>query len=353
VGQPHITAHPRPRTTQAATAIVSVVLHPRLESVAIGLSGDRNIDAALASGALLTCYFLGVPGVVWAIPPPSLVVVGHAVLAVFNGMLYLANQKRYGRSDTGFELSSRAGVVVEADRVHNADAQGAPPGSPRACSRPSSHLAWPAQGWRKVAPRADTGGTMDPAGTAARLGQVEARHTAAVQEGRPSSPPRTSLQRTRRRCPARMTTPWGRLVRIRRRRRRWTRGDRHRCAVPAEHQHTRRAHGHARRHASATMGRLPMPPRTHTAQSPWAVPRGGRVGGPQRALWCRMAGGGCVPRAVYSCLFDRGGPGLRCGAWDVAWSARSARRSGDGTIRAQSALPPRNLRKDRERRELL
>jgi len=73
-----------------------------------------------------------IAGVVWAIPPPSLVVVGRAVLAVFNGMLYLANQKRYGRSDTGFELSSRAGVVVEADRVHNADAQGAPPGSPHA-----------------------------------------------------------------------------------------------------------------------------------------------------------------------------------------------------------------------------
>lgn len=36
-------------------------------------------------------------------------------------MLYLANQKSYGRSDTGFEQFPRAALVVWANPVPNAD----------------------------------------------------------------------------------------------------------------------------------------------------------------------------------------------------------------------------------------
>ena len=46
----------------------------------------------------------------WTSPrcAPSMVVAAPAVGVVIIGMLYLAKEKSYGRSDTGFELSPRA-----------------------------------------------------------------------------------------------------------------------------------------------------------------------------------------------------------------------------------------------------
>jgi hypothetical protein len=76
VAGPHIAAHPRPRTTQAARAIMSVALLHRTQAIAISCCGDSRIDLACSSAALWSFNFLHRTVVAWGIPTPNMVVFG-------------------------------------------------------------------------------------------------------------------------------------------------------------------------------------------------------------------------------------------------------------------------------------